>query len=178
VQYFIGVVPPTEISERIIGFQKRWKSNRITEMVEPHITVKAPVGLTDDEAWISRARERCRSFYPFIIKLGNPASFGSDVTYLSVNSVEIHELHRLLLSIFSTSLEDNREWYELDYFVPHLTLGMVATGMSADELQEMKRAANPEFSAIPHFTARFVRIFRAISGDVFRPYLDVKLSEE
>jgi hypothetical protein len=44
-QFFVGIVPPNDYKEKIIEFQKKWKSNHMWKVVEPHITVKAQSGL-------------------------------------------------------------------------------------------------------------------------------------
>lgn len=55
MQYFIGIVPPDEYLERIVSFQKRWSSNGLPDVVEPHVTVKAQSGLTLDMAWLENS---------------------------------------------------------------------------------------------------------------------------
>jgi 2'-5' RNA ligase len=47
--FFIGVTPPEDIRQRIVRFQTAFACNLIAE---PHITIKAQSGLTDDRAWL------------------------------------------------------------------------------------------------------------------------------
>jgi hypothetical protein len=54
MQYFVGVVPPEEYLKRVVAFQKRWTTNRLPEVVEPHMTVKAQDGLTEDMNWLNK----------------------------------------------------------------------------------------------------------------------------
>lgn len=41
MKYFIGITPPDDYKEKIVAFRDRWASNRLNDVVEPHITVKA-----------------------------------------------------------------------------------------------------------------------------------------
>lgn len=76
MQYFIGIVPPQEYMEKIIHFQKNWKSNGVVNVVEPHITLKAQGGLTTDLRWLNDLEKLCRGFLPFRITLTEPKFFG------------------------------------------------------------------------------------------------------
>ncbi|MBP1997026.1 2'-5' RNA ligase [Paenibacillus eucommiae] len=62
MQYFLGIVPPNEYKEQIVKFQNRWSSNRILDVVEPHVTVKAQGGLNQDLVWMNKIKETCSSF--------------------------------------------------------------------------------------------------------------------
>ncbi len=48
MQYFVGIVPPGEISDKIIQIQRQHGDNRL----EPHITLRPPVKPIDVPAWL------------------------------------------------------------------------------------------------------------------------------
>jgi len=101
VQFFIGIVPPDDYKEQIAAFRNQWTSNRLKDVVEPHITVKAQSGLTEDMNWLESVRETCRSYQSFKLTLSEPATFGTAVTFLSVESKEIYDLHKCLMDVVS-----------------------------------------------------------------------------
>jgi 2'-5' RNA ligase len=142
MQYFIGIVPPEDYLQRVVTFQKRWTTNRLPEIVEPHITIKAQDGLTEDINWLPKFKEICTSFPQFELSLAAPSSFGQAVVYLGVESNPIFELHRLLVHAVSPSAEEIEKNRELDHYVPHLTLGQTFWGMTPSELTHMKSDAS------------------------------------
>jgi 2'-5' RNA ligase len=176
VRYFIGIVPPDDYKKRIERFRNRWASNRTGEVAEPHITVKAQGGLTEDLAWLDRVREVCASFPRFQLSLGEPETYGEAVAYLDVRSDEIHELHRRLLNAVSPPPELIRLHYEGELYDPHLTLGQTHWGMSGPEIMEMKREARTALAPWPVFPVAFVRVYKEIEPDKYVPFEDIPLA--
>jgi 2'-5' RNA ligase len=88
----------------------------------------------------------------FQLSLAEPASFGSSVVYLTVQSKEIFELHRRLVDAVAPSPELIKRYFELDKYTPHLTLGQTEWGMDETELQEMKSEAAHALAPFPTFT--------------------------
>ncbi|MHC8521040.1 2'-5' RNA ligase family protein [Rossellomorea sp. H39__3] len=62
-------------------------------------------------------------FRPFSLSLGEPAYFGGIILYLTVHSPALFDLHREIVQAVSPSPEEIRQYFELEAFVPHLTLG-------------------------------------------------------
>ena len=176
MQYFIAIVPPDDYKARVERFRNQWASNRIGDVVEPHITVKAQGGLTGDLAWLDRVREVCSSFRRFQLSLAEPETFGDAVAYLGVRSDEIHELHRRLLDAVSPSPELIKRYFEGEYYHPHLTLGQTHWGMSGPEIMEMKREARTALSPWPVFSVAFVRVYQEIEPDRYVPFEDIPLA--
>ncbi|MFD0678450.1 MULTISPECIES: 2'-5' RNA ligase family protein [unclassified Paenibacillus] len=141
MQYFIGIVPPDEYKEKIAAYRIRWPSNRLNDVVEPHITVKAQGGLTVDLRWLHNVRLTCSSIQCFRLSLSEPGTFGNAVTFLTVESSDIYDLHRRLVGTVSPSPELIDRYFELERFHPHLTLGQTYWGMNETEIEEMKLAA-------------------------------------
>lgn len=118
MQYLIGIVPPVELTDNIIHFRNHW----CYEATEPHITIKAPGGLSENCTWLDDVRGVIGNYYAFDIKIGEVGKFGESVVYFKVISDTIDELHRNLVSVISPSTEDIKRDFELNNFIPHLTI--------------------------------------------------------
>lgn len=113
MQYFIGIVPPEEYLEQLVAFQKRWLSNGLPNVVEPHVTVKAQSGLNLDMAWLEKIKVVCSSFSKFQLSLSEPALFGNQVIFLSVQSNELLELHKKLVNVVTFTVSYVRVYKEV-----------------------------------------------------------------
>ncbi len=180
LEYFIGIVPPEAYLERIEHFQSKWIKQ---SGVEPHITLKAQGGLTPDKQWIDKVQKVCDTFKPFQVSLDKPNYFGDSVLYLSVNSTNLHKLHQKIINEISPSEDLIKQYFELDAFVPHLTLGKekyggnISTGLSKKELIEMEKIADRELKPYPNFKVNFIRIYELnIEKQRYEKYLDISLS--
>ena len=180
--FFIGIVPPEDYKDQILvfrnkwakTFRNRWDNNGFRAPVEPHITVKLSNGLTEDMNWLEKVRETCSSFPIFQLTLSEPGTFGTAVTFLSVESKEIYNLHKNLVDAVSPPPELIDSNIELDNFIPHLTLGQTKWGMNEAEIIEMKLAAREALPPFPSFDVTFVRLFD-INKNV--PLEDIKLAK-
>jgi 2'-5' RNA ligase len=179
IDYFIGIVPPGEYVERVERFQRKWIRQ---SGVEPHITLKAQGGLTPDKKWLGNVKRVCENISPFQVSLGKPKYFGNNILYLSVDSAELHTLHQKIVKEISPSHELIKRYFELDDFVPHLTLGKehyggnISTPLSKDGLTEMERAAEEELTPYPAFKVDFVRVYELdIVKRRYETFLDIYL---
>ena len=179
VKYFIGIVPPQEYLKRIVNFQSRWIN---TLGVEPHITLKAQGGLSVDKKWIQKVIDVCDNYKPFQLKLGAPKYFGNTILYLSVHSNSLHELHNRIVKTISPSEELIKQYFELNDFVPHLTLGKeqygsdISTGISKVELKEMEKLAEKELTPYPTFEVNSIRVYELnIEKNRYEKYMDIYL---
>jgi len=177
LQYFIGIVPLDDYKNKIIEFQKKWKNHWITDAVEPHITVKAQGGLTQDEEWITKVKEVCKDFHSFKVSVNKPMFFGEDILYLSVTSAELYELHKNIVREIAPSVELINKYFELYDFTPHMTLGKTYYGMSKQELKDMAKLAEKELSPYPIFEVDFIRIYREVEPQKYEKYLDIPLKK-
>lgn len=175
MQYFIGIVPPDDYKEKIIAFRKRWPSNHLNAVAEPHITVKAQGGLTEDLQWLENVRRTCSSIKCFPLTLSGLGAFGNTVTFLSVETAAIVDLHRSLVSVISPSQEHIDRYFEFDLFHPHLTLGQTYWGMNEAEIDEMKLLAIDELAPFPTFNVNFVRIYKEIEPQKYVLFEDIQL---
>lgn len=174
MQYFIGISPPKNFSSGVSGFRKKWLNSQIDEAVEPHITLKAQGGLTPDESWIEDVRKACQKIEPFEVMIGGTAFFGEDVLYLQVDSLELTKLHERLVKAIKPSDEMIAQYFELDQFVPHLTLAKTSYGLSVQQLKEMAQLASEELD-ICQFELEFIRIYQENGNGRYRKYMDIPL---
>ncbi|MGD6831229.1 2'-5' RNA ligase family protein [Sutcliffiella halmapala] len=179
LKYFIGIVPPEECLKQIEQFQKRWVHHL---GVEPHITLKAQGGLTSDKKWIDKVQKVCENFQPFKVSLDKPRYFGDNILYLSVNSNELVNLHYKIVQVISPSNDLIKQYFELDNFVPHLTLGKeqyggnISSGLTKQALKEMEKIAEKELMPYPNFDVNFIRIYEFnVEKKRYEKYLDVSL---
>ena len=175
MQFFIGIVPPDEYKQLIVAFRNRWSSNGLREVVEPHVTVKAQSGLTTDLSWLNKVKETCSLFPSFQLSLAEPSSYGTAVTFLSVESKDIYDLHKRLVEAVSP-LPELVLFYELDGFHPHLTLGQTLFGMETSEVEEMKEAAKHSLAPFPTFDVTYVRVYKEIEPNKYVPFEDIQLA--
>ncbi|TGB04863.1 2'-5' RNA ligase family protein [Halobacillus salinus] len=172
-QYFIGIVPPENIFNDIDRFRKKW----LTQInSEPHITLKAQGGLTSDKKWIEQVKSVCRNFDPFPLTLEEPSYFSDNILYLSVQSSSLHDLHEKLVHAISPPANSIKQYFELNDFVPHLTLGKKQFGLTKRELQHMEESARKELTPFDSFDVTYIRIYERFPSDpVYKKLVDVPL---
>lgn len=175
MQFFIGIAPSDEYKRKLIDFQHKWKNNRIIDVVEPHITLKAQGGLTPDERWLSIVKDVCYNFRTFQITIDKPMFFGDDILYLSATSNELYKLHKSLVQEISPLKDLIKKYFELDDFVPHMTLGKTNYGLSNEELVDMEKMAEKKLSPFPIFEVRFIRVYQEVKTNRYKKYLDIPL---
>lgn len=174
MQYFIGIVPPAEYQHKIKEFQKPW----IEEGTEPHITVKAQSALTPDLEWLPKVEEVCLLTEPFKVSLSDPDFFGESVLFLSVISGGIDSFHTALVHKIAPSAESINQYFELEHYVPHLTLGQRSHGVSREQLIEMHAKSEKVLSPYPSFVVSSVRVYRQERiGQKYTKYIDIPFGE-
>ena len=161
MQFFIAIIPPKGIKQQIEDIQKKFGDN----CVEPHITVKAQGGLSDDKLWIGKVKKGIAGFRPFKVVLGRAKTFENKVLYISVKSEEIVRLHNEIVSAINPPGYLKKEHFEDKFYTPHLTLGMLDTGFQRSDFPEMAKLADALFAEEKvHFTAEFIRLFSIQDG--------------
>lgn len=171
--HFIGIVPPEDHLQKIINFQRKWPANKIVNVSEPHITVKAQGGLTKDEKWSHKLNAVCRNVPSFSIQVGGPEFFGESVLFLSVDSADIHLLHHKLVDIIAPSNDLLDLYMEGDKFIPHLTLAQTHWGMEKGELHDMYKCAD----AVGHFSfhVKNLRVYHEYEANRYQKLRDIPL---
>lgn len=174
MQYFFGISPPEHFSNEVRRFRKQWPDSRIEEVVEPHITLKAQGGLTPDESWLADVRKICGETGRFEALIGGTAFFGEDILYLEVDSLELARLHGRLVEAIKQTSTMIAQYFELDQFVPHLTLAKTSYGLSAQQLKEMAQHADQELG-ICQFEVDSIRLYQENGNGIYRKYMDIPL---
>ena len=140
----------------------------IERLVTRQTLVLGGVIATADLAWV---HQLCADIEPFSVTLGEPRVFGEMVVYLSVNTPRLVEVHQRLVGARSLSPETLQRYFEGDLYVPHLTLGQSAWGMTKEECQEMHREAGTALASIGTFMADGLQIFRGSAPGQYEPIL-------
>lgn len=86
-------------------------------------------------------------------------------------------MHRKIVEEISPSKGEIEKYFELDNFVPHMTLEKTNYGLSKHELKEMAMSASEIFTTFPTFDANFVRVYQEVA-DKYRKLEDISLSEK
>jgi 2'-5' RNA ligase len=160
-QYFIAVMPPEGYAERV----KQFQSNQGIQQIEPHITVKAQGGLTPDEKWIAKIEEICSQFPTFELALGEPNMFSEAVLYLTVQSEEVKRLHKEIVRAIHPSEELVQQYFELDSYIPHMTIAQTKNGLLVNQLVDLKGKAEQQLSPFPIFEVQLIRIYKKVNPD-------------
>ena len=177
MRFFIGIVPPSPTLEKIADFQKSSSSNRVPFWTEPHITVKAQSGFTDNKKWLEKVEPAVKNFGSIDIALDGLDTFDQGVLFLKVKSEKISALHDILLETIDPSLEDRKKYFELESYNPHLTLGGIDFGMSKKELDTMQvKAEKILLPVLQDFSADFIRIYmQEKPGAPYKKLIDIIL---
>ncbi len=145
-----------------------------TVATETPITVKAQGGLTPDLAWMDPVTAVCAAFPRFVVVITGPGYFGDAVVYLGIASGSIRELHQQLIEATSPDAGLVERYFEGARYMPHLTLGQTAMGLTPSQLEEMGREATGFLKPFPTFEVTSVRIYREVNNR-HEPFRDVPL---
>ncbi|UTR07105.1 2'-5' RNA ligase family protein [Alkalihalobacillus sp. LMS6] len=175
MNYFIGIVPPEIYKQRIVRFQQQWRNNKLPNIVEPHITLKAQGGLLLDLRWLEKVADCCKDIETFQLTLDKADFFGDDVLFLHVKSEEILQLHKKIVHAVAPTDQLIEQYMELEKYVPHLTLGQSHWGLSRDELKEMYGSINKNLELFQPFSVDYLRIYRETEANHYTTYRDLYL---
>ena len=118
--YYIAIQPPIDDTTRIAAVMRQLGDPSPL----PHITVKAPNGLTPSLEWLPKVRDAAARFARFNITIAEPGTFGNRVLYLAVHSIELVELHQRILEVVAPTAELVARFGEDRPYTPHLTLAV------------------------------------------------------
>lgn len=161
MKYFIGIVPPDDIYETVLNIQKQFGDNRL----EPHITLRPPVTVLNETAWVNAIETICNSFRPFPISLPTTGNFGNRVLFIDVQSSTLTILHNELIPAIQPYEEADMKQQQNQSFHPHLTLGRGWCGFTKPDFAAMKILADEYLAKEPVvFEAKFLRVYHKPSG--------------
>lgn len=156
MRYFLGLHPPTSLSDSVLAFRKECN----TSGMMPHITIKAPCGLGPDQTWLPLVVQICRSHPALTVRVEGVSCFGDSTLFLRVISPDLINFHNQIVRELDISFADQVACFEGPQYSPHLTL--MQTRSSAEEIISESIVA----SAIERFTEPFE--FRAKTLAVYR----------
>ncbi len=181
MKFFIGIVPPLATKERIVEFQKSFPSNNVPRMYEPHITLKAPSGLSEDKTWLAPLMTLIGNHAPFLVKLEGLGHFEDRVLFLNPAFSEgLMDLHQKLVALLNPDEEAKKKYFEGALYEPRLTLGETTWGgMTKEELEIMRKKADTEFYTVSPFLVTSVRLYQKEgNGDIYQKLFDIPLKYE
>ncbi len=103
--------------------------------------------------------------------------FGEDILYLSASSNNLLELHSKIVNAVAPSQELIESYFELDNFVPHMTLGKTSYGLTKQELKDMAKSVEEELIPYPILNVNFVRVYQEIEPNKYIKYEDIPFGE-
>lgn len=172
-EYTFAIVPTFNICDKIMTVREKYKYESSSE---PHITLKASCGISDDMKWLSECQSIISSFGKFEVTVGLPNYFGNkDVLYLEIISDELIELHKRLVSVFDPDEEQFRKCFELEYYKPHITIARKSR-LSESVIEEMRKDISPYFGSEHVFSVSSVGLFyRENNKEKFRKKIDIEI---
>lgn len=153
MQCFIGIVPPPNLSEAIRHIQLQYGDNR----TEPHITLRPPMMIAENEKWLNAIREIASSFPPLTITLPCTGMFGTRVLFIEVEGSDLYKLEKALVPVIKPFEKDSS--YTDQPYHAHLTLGRLNVGFTTKALQDMRQLADDMLKEPVEFIAGFIRIY-------------------
>jgi len=175
MQYYIGIIPPKEIQDKIINFRKLFLNKMA---LEPHITIKAQSGLSEDKVWLEKVKKYLEQASPFRVELKGLSQFGNDVLFFQVISNEIGKIHNDLVEIVNPSKELREKYFENEKYTPHLTLLETGWGINKDELVSIKLKAEQEINNLPIFDVNFARVYvQSEPNTQYKKLLDINFKK-
>lgn len=128
-------------------------------------------------SWLSKCRKIISEFGSFQITVGVPKYFGDrDVLYLDVQSEELIELHKQLVSVFKPNEESIKKCFELELYKPHITVARKSRLSQAD-IEEMRKDFLPDFEKNHTFSVSTVSLFyRANKNEKYRRKEEIRIT--
>jgi len=161
MRYFIGVTFPEETITKIDSFRKEFKSNKLPEIFEPHITIKYRSGLFDDMIWLNKVKPIIENYPSFDVDFNGIGTFPGVIILKIEASKPLMSLHNLLYNEIKPDENDpTMRCFEGEKYIPHSTLGMQSWGMTAEELSLMREQAEAKLVPLPKFKVSFLRVYR------------------
>lgn len=172
MEYFIGIAPPERYSEQINKLREKWSY----VATEPHITLKGPRGLNNDNDWLRKVKKVIERSEAFDISIGGIDYFSDSVLFYQVSSQKIHDLHKRLVDAVTPTNEEIKSDFELDEYVPHLTIMKHKTGYLDLPLNQIAWESTKGFKKYFCFKVRSIGIYaRNHKYENFDKVLDLPL---
>ena len=138
--YFIGIIPPKNICEKIVLLQRSAERNRLPDYVPPHITIVPPFSSDSVPVLPQSAMKILFDSEEFEIKIRGVESFGTHTVYLDVDSVCLLSFQTEFVESLVSEQFIERNHLGQKEFHPHITIGQRRHGLSFKELSQLKIA--------------------------------------
>ena len=125
--------------------------------------------------WLEAIKRICEGFSSFEVTISSPKFFGEDILFLSVESDELIKLHEAFVESVSPSKELIKTYFELDEYIPHLTLGQTHFGLTKLELNDMAKKVKEDLSLSPTFNVEFIRVYKSNESGNYLKLIDITL---
>ncbi|WP_054957308.1 2'-5' RNA ligase family protein [Paenibacillus dakarensis] len=174
MEYYFGIVPSMDIYEPILSLREEYNYRGSSE---PHITVKASCGLSEDMGWLPLCQKIISNFGKISISVGSPNYFGDkDILYLEAHSNELNELHRKLVHVFNPDEQQIKKCFELDLYKPHITIAR-KSNLGEEVIEEMKYKTGNYFETTKTFVAESVKLFyRESREDKYKEKIEINFN--
>ena len=162
MKYFIGAPIPKIYKNKI----EMLRAEIRFFTTEPHITLVPPPALLDDDSFIEKVVEVCKTIEPFNVKLNNLDQFGNRVLYVSIDSPKLVNLYKKLYENLNLK-EEKRE------YTPHLTIVKQRPRRPVDLDRIRKRA---EIKLIPtlEYTLNSIIVYcQPKEHSIYVPYMEI-----
>ena len=164
MKYFIGAPIPKIYKNKI----EMLRAEIRFFTTEPHITLVPPPALLDDDSFIEKVVEVCKTIEPFNVKLNNLDQFGNRVLYVSIDSPELVNLYKKLYE--NLNLQEKKREY-----TPYLTIVKQRPRRPVDLDRIRKRA---EIKLIPtlEYTLNSIIVYcQPKEHSIYVPYMEIPL---
>ncbi len=164
MKYFIGAPIPKTYKNKIELLRAEFRFFT----TEPHITIVPPSALPDEDIFIEKVIEICRSTKPFNINLGNLDQFGNRVLYISADSPGLIDLNK---KIYDTlNLQQERR-----VFTPHLTIVKQRPKRPVD-IGTIRKRAEIKLTSTHEYTLNSIIIYQQPKEhSIYIPYMEIPL---
>lgn len=142
--FFIGVVPPAALAERVLAWQARLEH----AITAPHVTLKAPGQFS--EVQLAACERACARTPAFEVQLGAVQTFPDRAVYLSASGPGLHPLHTELVAAVGLATGP----FELEGYHPHLTLALAWRPLAGSWAAALA-SAQAEFADLERAPLRF-----------------------
>lgn len=160
MKYFIGAPIPKIYKNKI----EMLRAEIRFFTTEPHITLVPPPALLDDDSFIEKVVEVCKTIEPFNVKLNKLDQFANRVLYVSIDSPELVNLYKKLYE--NLNLQEKKREY-----TPHLTIVKQRPRRPVDLDSIRKRA---EIIPTLEYTLNSIIVyFQPKEHSIYVPYMEI-----
>ncbi|HNZ83554.1 MAG TPA: 2'-5' RNA ligase family protein [Sedimentibacter sp.] len=166
MKYFIGVPIPKSYKNKIEMLRAEFRF--LT--TEPHITLVPPPALPDEDDFVEKVVNVCKTIEPFDIRLEGLDQFATRVLYVSVDSPGLIDLYKKIYE--NLGLQQERRG-----FTPHLTVVKQRQGRPVD-IDSIRKRAEIKLIPYPEYTLNSITVYhQPKEHSIYVPYMEIPLGK-